>query len=186
MENRLQDTKIAILATDGFEEVELTQPMEFFKQAGADVKVISPKGGKIKAWKETDWSIEVPVDLELDQARPEDFDALHLPGGVINPDKLRLVPKAVDFVKAFFRDNKPVVSICHGPQLLIEAGAVRGRALTSWPSLKTDLRNAGAEWVDRQVVEDGNLVTSRKPADIPFFNEAAAVLFERSKVAASR
>lgn len=182
----LQGVKVAILVTDGFEQVELTEPRKALDQAGAQTRVVSPKNGKVKAWKFTEWGDELPVDVALDSARPEDFDALLLPGGVIDPDKLRMEPKAVQFVKSFFDAKKPVAAICHGPWTIVEAGAARGRKVTSWPSLKTDLKNAGAEWVDQEVVADGNLVTSRKPDDIPAFNRAINELFgqKRQKPAA--
>jgi len=182
----LQGVKVAILVTDGFEQVELTEPRKALDQAGAQTRVVSPKNGKVKAWKFTEWGDELPVDVALDSARPEDFDALLLPGGVINPDKLRMEPKAVQFVKSFFDAKKPVAAICHEPWTIVEAGAARGRKVTSWPSLKTDLKNAGAEWVDQEVVADGNLVTSRKPDDIPAFNRAINELFgqKRQKPAA--
>ena len=181
MSKKLEGVRVAIIATVGFEEVELTHPLETLRKEGATVSVVSPQGPKIKAWKDKDWSIEVPVDVELSAAKPGDFDALVVPGGVINPDKLRLVPEAVAFVKAFFAANQPVFAICHGPQMLIEAGAVKGRTLTSWPSLKTDLTNAGAEWVDKEVVTDGQLVTSRKPADLPAFLERAVSMLAEVK-----
>lgn len=182
----LQGVKVAILVTDGFEQVELTEPRKALDQAGAQTRVVSPKNGKVKAWKFTEWGDELPVDVALDSARPEDFDALLLPGGVIDPDKLRMEPKAVQFVKSFFDAKKPVAAICHGPWTIVEAGAARGRKVTSWPSLKTDLKNAGAEWVDQEVVADGNLVASRKPDDIPAFNRAINELFgqKRQKPAA--
>ena len=165
----LQGKKVAILATDGFEQVELFSPLQGLREAGADVKIVSPKEKQIKGWNFTDWGQTVKVDLPLDKARPEDFDALVLPGGVINPDYLRQDPAAVQFVKAFFQTGKPVAAICHGPQLLIEAGVVRGRKLTSFTSIKTDLKNAGALWVEREVVVDSGLVTSRSPDDLPVF-----------------
>jgi protease I len=168
----LKGKKVAILVTDGFEQVELLQPREALDKAGAETKVVSLKEGPVKGWDMTKWGKEVPADLTLDNARPDDFDALLLPGGVINPDKLRMEPKAVAFVKSFFDARKPVAAICHGPWMVIEAGAARGRKIASWPSLKTDVRNAGAEWVDREAVTDGNLVTARKPDDIPAFNRA--------------
>ena len=182
----LQGMKVAILVTDGFEQVELTEPRKALDQAGAQTRVVSPKNGKVKGWKFTEWGDELPVDVALDSARPEDFDALLLPGGVINPDKLRMEPKAVQFVKSFFDAKKPVAAICHGPWTIVEAGAARGRKVTSWPSLRTDSKNAGAEWVDQEVVADGNLVTSRKPDDIPAFNRAINELFgqKRQKPAA--
>lgn len=162
--------KIAILVTDGFEQVELTEPRKALDEAGADTSIVSPKDGQVRGWKFTEWGDNLPVDVPLDQASPDQFDALLLPGGVINPDALRMDQKAVAFAKAFFDAGKPVASICHGPWTVIEAGAARGRRLTSWPSLKTDLENAGAEWVDEEVVVDQGLVTSRKPDDIPAFN----------------
>jgi protease I len=173
----LQGKRIAILATDGFEQAELLEPRKALDEVGAETKVVSLKSGKIKGWKFTDWGQEVPVDVTLDSVRGEDFDALLLPGGVINPDKLRMDPKAVAFVKSFFDANKPVAAICHGPWTLIEAGVVKGRKIASWPSIKTDLRNAGAEWIDKEAVTDGNLVTARKPDDIPAFNRAMIELF---------
>ena len=177
----LQGIKVAILATDGFEQAELLKPREALKDAGAETKVVSPKPDRIKGWDFTDWGDEVSVDLPLDKARVEDFDALLLPGGVINPDKLRMEPKAVAFVKAFFDTGKPVAAICHGPWSVIEAGAARGRRIASWPSLKTDIRNAGAEWVDQEAVVDGNLVSARKPDDIPAFNRAMIELFSQAR-----
>jgi protease I len=151
-EQTLKGLKVAILATDGFEQVELTEPRKALDQAGAETRVVSPKAGRIRGWKFTDWGDEVRVDTPLDQAKPEDFDALLLPGGVMNPDSLRMQPKAVAFAKAFFDAGKPVAAICHGPWTVIEAGAARGRQMTSWPSIKADLRNAGADWVDKEVV----------------------------------
>jgi protease I len=173
----LKGIRVAILATDGFEHVELIEPRKALNEAGADTKVVSPKSGRIRSWKFTDWGEETPVDVALDRARPNDFDALLLPGGVINPDKLRVIPEAVSFAKSFFEAQKPVAAICHGPWTIIEAGAARGRKIASWPSLKTDLRNAGAEWMDREVVVDRNLVSSRKPDDIPAFNKEMIKVF---------
>ncbi len=173
--------KVAILVTDGFEEVELVEPRKALDQAGAETSIVSPKGERVRGWNFTDWGDELPVDVALDRARSEDFDALLLPGGVINPDALRTQPEAVQFVKAFFDAGKPVASICHGPWTIIEAGAARGRRLTSWPSLKTDLKNAGAEWVDQEVVVDQGLVTSRKPDDIPAFNLEVLKLFASAR-----
>jgi protease I len=169
MAQQLSGKKIAILATDGFEQSELTQPQRALKDAGATVHVVSPKTGAIRGWSKTDWGDEVPVDVELGEARPEDYDGLVLPGGQINPDKLRLEPAAVQFVRAFFEAGKPVGAICHGPWLLVEADVARGRTLTSYASIKTDLRNAGANWVDREVVVDQGLVTSRNPGDLEAF-----------------
>jgi protease I len=174
---KLTDKKVAILVTDGFEQVELLEPRKALNEAGAETKVVSLKDGRVKGWKFTDWGEEVDVDVTINNARVEDFDALLLPGGVINPDKLRIEPKAVAFVKSFFDAGKPVAAICHGPWTIIEAGVAKGRKIASWPSLKTDLRNAGAEWVDSEAVTDGNLVTARKPDDIPAFNRAMIELF---------
>lgn len=169
-ENNLKGKKVAILATDGFEQDELLSPLEALRKAQAEVKIVSPGKEKIKGWKYTDWGETVKVDVGLDDARPEDFDGLMLPGGVINPDHLRRDAAAVQFVKAFFQTGKPVAAICHGPQMLIEADVVRGRKLTSFASIKTDLKNAGAQWVDEEVVVDSGLVTSRSPDDLPAFN----------------
>ena len=177
----LNDLKVAILVTDGFEQIEMTEPRKALDEAGAETRLVSPKDGRVKAWNFTDWGGTFPVDMPLDSARSEDFDALLLPGGVINPDMLRVLPEAVAFVKAFFDARKPVASICHGPWTIIEAGAARGRRLTSWPSLMTDLKNAGAEWVDEEVVVDQGLVTSRKPDDIPAFNPEVIKLFARAR-----
>ena len=169
-EHNLTGKKVAILATDGFEQDELFSPLKALKEAHADVKVISPTADKIKGWNHTDWGKTIPVDLPLNKARPENFDALVLPGGVINPDHLRREPAAVKFVKTFFESGKPIAAICHGPQMLIEADVVRGHKLTSFASIKTDLKNAGAEWVDQEVVVDQGLVTSRSPDNLPAFN----------------
>ena len=171
MTHELTGKKIAILATDGFEQVELTEPKTALEQVGAEIEVVSPKKGEIKGWKLTDWGEKVRVDKALDQANPGDYDALVLPGGVINPDHLRMDPKAVSFVKEFAESGKPVAAICHGPWMLVEAGVVERKTMTSWPSVKTDLQNAGANWVDQPVVEDGNIITSRKPDDIPAFSK---------------
>jgi protease I len=176
----LKGKKVAILVTDGFEQSELIEPRKALDAAGAQTSVVSPKADKVRGWKHTDWGDEVKVDVQLDQAKPENFDALLLPGGVMNPDALRMQPPAVEFARAFFDAGKPVASICHGPWMVIEAGAAEGRRIASWPSLKTDLRNAGAEWVDQDVCVDGNLVSSRKPEDIPAFNREMCALFARS------
>ena len=168
--NELNGKKVAILVENGFEEEELTQPREALDEAGAETKIISPAGREVKGWRHTEWGETFSVDISLDRANPDDFDALLLPGGVMNPDKLRINPKAVEFVKHFIDSGKPVAAICHGPWTLIEAGGVKGRTLTSWPSLQTDIRNAGGNWVDEEVVVDNGLVTSRKPDDIPAFN----------------
>ena len=177
MSRQLSGIRVAILATDGFEQSELMEPRTALDQAGADTKLISIKDGEIKGWDHKDWGQSVPVDDTLDSAKAEDFDALLLPGGVMNPDSLRMNPKAVAFVKAFFEAKKPVAAICHGPWMIVEAGAAKGRTLTSWPSLKTDIQNAGGSWVDRETAVDGNLVTSRNPKDIPAFNREILKLF---------
>ena len=162
--------RVAILATDGVEQVELTEPRKALDQAGARTVLVSPKNGKIKAWQHDRWGDELQVDVLLDSANADDFDALMLPGGVMNPDHLRQNERAVQFVRRFFEFGKPVAAICHAPWMLVEAGVVRGRTLTSWPSLRTDIENAGGDWVDREVVTDEGMVTSRKPDDIPAFN----------------
>ena len=170
MSTDLHGKNVAILATDGFEQVELTDPKKNLEDAGAKVDVVSIKAGEIKGWDKTDWGKSVKVDKTLETAKPADYDILVLPGGQINPDKLRIDEKAVAFVKEFAQSGKVVAAICHGPWTLIEAGVVKGKTMTSWPSVKTDLKNAGATWVDKEVVEDGNLITSRKPEDIPAFS----------------
>lgn len=175
----LDGLQVAILVTDGVEQVEMTEPRKALDAAGARTRLVSPKEGQVKAWNFTEWGDSFPVDMQLDQAWPEDFNALLLPGGVINPDTLRTLSAAVAFVKGFFDAGKPVASICHGPWTVIEAGGARGRRLTSWPSLRTDLQNAGAQWVDEEAVVDHGLVTSRNPDDIPAFNKAVIALFER-------
>jgi protease I len=174
--------RVAILVENGFEQVELVEPRKALDQAGFDTRIVSPRSKSVRGWKFTDWGDDLPVDVPLDQARPDEFDALLLPGGVLNPDALRMQPKAVAFVKAFFEAGKPVAAICHGPWTIIETGAARGRRIASWPSLKTDLRNAGAEWMDQEVVVDGNLVSSRKPDDIPAFNREMISLFSQQPV----
>jgi protease I len=170
MANELNGKRIAILVENGFEQVELTEPKKAVEQAGAATDIISPQSGQVKGWNHTDWGDKFDVDVPLDSANPRVYDALILPGGVMNPDKLRMNGTAVQFIRAFFEDGKPVASICHGPWTLIEAGVVEGRTLTSYPSLKTDLQNAGAHWVDNEVVVDQGLVTSRNPDDLPAFN----------------
>ncbi|MBS1687354.1 MAG: type 1 glutamine amidotransferase [Bacteroidetes bacterium] len=167
----LNDVRVAILTEEGFEQVELTSPKEALEKAGAKTDVISPKSGKIKAWDTKGWGIEINVDKELKDAKVDDYDALVLPGGVLNPDKLRTNKDAVAFVKEFLQSGKPVAAICHGPQTLIETGLLDGRRMTSYPSLKTDLKNAGANWVDQEMVHEGNLISSRKPDDLPAFNK---------------
>lgn len=178
--NTLEGIRVAILATDGFEQSELTEPRKALDAAGAVTKLVSPKSGKLRGWNHKEWGEEVQVDQPLDAADPQNYDALVLPGGVMNPDALRMQPKAVAFVKSFFDAGKPVGAICHGPWTVIESGAAKGHRMTSWPSLKTDIRNAGADWVDQEVVVDANLVTSRKPDDIPAFNREIIKLFSRS------
>lgn len=170
MASNLQGKRIAILATDGFEQSELTEPKKALEEAGAETVVVSPKSGQIKGWDKKEWGQSVKVDRKLEEALPSDFDALVLPGGVMNPDHLRMDTKAVSFVREFCRSGKPVAAICHGPWMLVEADVVEGKTLTSWPSLQTDIRNAGGDWVDQQVVTDGQFITSRKPDDIPAFN----------------
>jgi len=172
MASKLNGKKIAILATDGFEQVELTEPRKALDDAGATTVVISPKSGEIKGWKLKEWGDTVKVDKPLADANPNDNDGLVLPGGVMNPDHLRMEPEAVNFVRQFVATEKTVAAICHGPWILIEADVVRGRKVTSWPSIKTDLKNAGASWMDQEVVTDGQFIFSRKPDDIPAFSKA--------------
>ncbi len=162
--------RVAILATDGFEQAELEEPMQALRKAGAEVSVVAPRAGKIQGMKHADKGDRFEVDLVLEQADPASFDALLLPGGLMNPDELRATPAAVAFTRAFADAGKPIAAICHGPWVLIEAGIVSGRRLTSWPAIQTDIRNAGGEWVDEEVVVDQGLVTSRTPDDIPAFN----------------
>jgi len=170
---KLTGKKVAILTENGFEEVELTSPKKALEEAGAEVKIVSPQKGKVKAWDHDHWSIELPVDVQLDKAQVEDYDALVLPGGVLNPDQLRQNKKAVEFAQQFLETGKPVAAICHGPQLLIETGLIDGRTMTSYPSLRTDLENAGVIWEDKEVVTDNGLVTSRTPKDLDAFNRKA-------------
>jgi protease I len=177
MSNQLNGKRIAILATDGVEQVEMTEPRKALEAAGAKTELVSPAKGQLQAWKHFDKGDRFPVDVPLDSADANNYDGLVLPGGVANPDQLRSMPKAVEFVKSFFERDKPVAAICHAPWLLAEANVVRGRTVTSWPSLHTDLKNAGAKWVDREVVEDGGLVTSRKPDDLPAFHKKMVELF---------
>lgn len=167
---QLTGKKVAILVTDGFEQVELTEPRRALEQAGATTHIVAPKDGEVKGWNHSDWGDKFKVDVPLAQAQADAYDALVLPGGVMNPDKLRIDEQALQFIRGFFTARKPVAAICHGPWTLIDAGVAQGRRLTSYPSLKEDLRNAGAEWVDEEVVVDYGLVTSRKPADLPAFN----------------
>jgi protease I len=170
MARNVQGKKVAILTENGFEEVELTSPMNALEQAGATVEIISAQKGKVKAWNHDHWSIELDVDKNLSDANPEDYDMLVLPGGVLNPDKLRLNKQAVAFAQHFLEQGKPLAAICHGPQTLIETGMLNGRMMTSFPSIKTDLINAGANWQDKEVIVDNGLVTSRSPEDLEAFN----------------
>lgn len=181
MAHDLNGCKVAILVAEGFEQVELTEPKKALESAGAETSIVSPVKGKVQGWHHFDKGEYFNVDVALDQAKPQEFDALLLPGGVVNPDQLRTMPQAVQFIREFFDGGKPVAAICHGPWTLIEADAVRGRRLTSWPSLKTDLKNAGANWTDSEVVTDNGLVTSRKPDDIPAFNRKMIEEFAEAK-----
>jgi len=167
---RLTGKKVAILVEDGFEQIELTSPRQALEEAGAKTHIISPKSGKVKGWEHTQWGQEFPVDVNVEQANANEYDALLLPGGVMNPDKLRTSKPAVQFVQSFFNQGKPVAAICHGPWILVEAGVLKGRKVTSYHSIKTDVKNAGANWVDQEVVVDQGLVTSRNPDDLPAFN----------------
>jgi protease I len=185
MEKNLTGKTIAILATDGFEQVELTEPKKNLEDAGAKVTVLSLKPGEIKGWDHTDWGKSVKVDGLVKDAKPDQFDALVLPGGVMNPDVLRTDSNAVTFVRTFVESGKPVAAICHGPWTLIEADVVRGKTMTSWPSVRTDLKNAGAHWVDEPVIVDGSLITSRKPDDIPAFSQAIVEALVPQKRAAA-
>jgi len=171
MGNALKGKKIAILVADGFEQEELTGPKDALEQAGAEIEIVSPSEGEVQGWNHDEKADLFPVDMPLNLARSDDYDALLLPGGVRNPDQLRTMTRAVEFVDGFIATGKPVAAICHAPWLLIETEWVKGKTITSWPSLKTDLTNAGAHWVDRSVVVDNGLITSRKPADIPAFNK---------------
>lgn len=177
MKNPLKGYKVAMLVATGFEEVELIEPRKALEEEGAEVLIVSPEKNSVKSWNHTDWGSEFSVDVSLEDVNSKDYHALVLPGGVINPDKLRINDKAVKFVKEFFDANKPVAAICHGPWILINAEAAKGRKLTSWPSLKMDLMNAGAQWVDEKVVRDGKLVTSRKPEDLKDFNQEIIKVF---------
>lgn len=175
---KLQDLKIAVLLCDGFEEVEMTKPRKALKDAGATVHLISPKS-VVKGWEHDHWTKKYPVDVLLEDVKPGDYDALLLPGGVMNPDRLRTEKKAVQFVKTFLKKKKPIAAICHGPLTMIETGMLKGRKMTSYPAIKTDLINAGVKWKNQKVLVDGQLVTSRKPDDIPAFNKAMVNLFSK-------
>jgi protease I len=170
MAQQLRGKKVAVLVTHGFEQVELTEPKKALVNEGAEVDIVSPEPGQVRGWSHTEWGDTFKVDRVLTEVRADEYDALLLPGGVLNPDKLRIEPKAVAFVKAFVDSGKPIAAICHGPWTLIEAEGVRGRKMTSYPSLRSDLKNAGATWVDQEVAVDRGLVTSRRPDDIPAFN----------------
>jgi protease I len=174
---KLSGRKVAIVVTDGFEQVEMTEPKKALEAEGAETAIVSPKPDRVKGWKHTEWGDTFDVDVPIAEADPGDFDALVLPGGQMNPDKLRLEDDVIAFVRSFFDDGKPVAAICHGPWLLIDAGVAPGRKLTSWPSIRIDLRNAGADVVDEEVVVDRGLVTSRKPDDIPAFNRKMIEVF---------
>jgi len=184
MGKKLDGKKIAILVTDGFEQVEMTIPRDALEKAGADVKIVSPKSGKIQGMNHADKGDKFDVDIELKDVNPDEFDALLIPGGLMNPDQLRSTQEALDFTRHFFEVGKPVAAICHGPWVLIDAGVVRGRTMTSWPAIKTDVKNAGATWVNEEVVVDNGLVTSRKPDDIPAFNRKMIEEFAKGKHAA--
>lgn len=171
MPGTISGKRIAILATDGFEQTELMGPKKALEDAGAETVIVAPQAGEIKGWKDKQWADSITVDQTLDEANAEDFDALLLPGGLMNPDRLRMDEKAVAFTREFAESGKPIGAICHGPWTLIEAGAVEGRKMTSWPAIKSDLENAGAEWVDAEVICDQGLVTSRKPEDVPAFSK---------------
>lgn len=186
MPNTLKGKTVAILATDGFEQSELMKPRQALEEAGAQTQVVSPTENKIRGWEKKDWGNEVAVDVPLKAADAAKYDALLLPGGVMNPDQLRMNPDAVRFVKTFFDQGKPVAAICHGPWMLVETGAVRGRTVTSWPSLQTDIRNAGGTWVDKEVIVSNGVVTSRKPDDIPAFNREMIGLFSQGAAGARR
>jgi protease I len=171
MSRTVAGKKVAILTENGFEEIELTSPKKALEDAGAIVQIVSPQREKVMAWDRDHWSIELPVDITLDEAKPEDFDALIIPGGVINPDKMRMNKVCILFAQHFLEQGKPVAAICHGPQLLIETGMISGREMTSYFSIKTDMINAGVTWVDKEVVVDNGLVTSRSPKDLEAFNK---------------
>jgi protease I len=181
MDNKLKGKKVAILVADGFEQIELTAPREALEASGATIEIVSPADKEVQGWNHDEKADVFPVDMPLTRARSDDYDALLLPGGVRNPDQLRQLTRALEFVDGFFATGKPVAAICHAPWTLIDAGVVDGRKMTSWPSLKTDLRNAGADWVDTDVVVDKGLVSSRKPADIPAFNKKMIETFAEGR-----
>ena len=181
MANELKGKKVAILAADFFEQVELDRPREALEEAGAEVKIVSPKPGKIQGMNHAEKGDQIEVDLTLEEADASDFDALMIPGGTMNPDTLRSTETALNFVRHFFQTGKPAAAICHAPWVLADAGVVRGRTLTSWPAIQRDLKNAGANWVDKEVVVDNGLVTSRKPDDLPAFNRKMVEEFAEGK-----
>ncbi|HEX7296146.1 MAG TPA: type 1 glutamine amidotransferase domain-containing protein [Pyrinomonadaceae bacterium] len=177
MGKKLDGKKVAILVADGFEQVELTEPKKALEDAGATTQIVSPADGEVQGWNHDEKADKFPVDMPLSRARSDDYDALLLPGGVRNPDQLRTMTRAIEFIDGFFAAGKPVAAICHAPWTLIDADVLRGKTITSWPSLKTDLMNAGANWVDREVVVEQGLITSRKPDDIPAFNKKMVETF---------
>lgn len=181
MDDRLDGTKIALLVARGFEQDELSVPRTTLRDAGAETDIVSPEEGRVMAWRGKEWGWEFPVDVPMESARAEDYDALVVPGGVMSPDTLRLNDDAVRFVRHFVDAGKPIAAICHGPWILIDADGVQGRKVTSYPSLRRDLENAGAEWFDAEVVVDNNLVTSRRPADLPAFVEAVVDVLAKSR-----
>jgi protease I len=181
MANKLDGKKVAILVADFFEQVEMTKPRDALQEAGAEVTIVSPKSGQIQGMNHADKGDKFDVDLTLDDAKAEDYDALVIPGGTMNPDTLRSTDAALEFTRHFFQAQKPVAAICHGPWVLVDAGVARGRTMTSWPAIQTDLKNAGATWVDEEVVVDNGLVTSRKPDDIPAFNRKMIEEFAEGK-----
>jgi protease I len=182
---KLSGKKVAILTENGFEEIELTSPMKALQEAGAIVEIVSPQPKKVKAWNHDHWSIELPVDVQLNDADVDDYDALVIPGGVLSPDQMRTNPDCVDFAQQFLEEQKPVAAICHGPQLLIETGMLRDRNMTSYPSVRTDLENAGVHWSDVEVVTDRGLTTSRSPKDLAAFNKRIIEEIAESNYASS-
>jgi len=168
---KLSGKRVAILTENGFEEIELTSPMQALKKAGAKVDIVSPQKNMVRAWDQDHWSVELGVDVQLSEADVDDYDALLIPGGVLNPDRMRMNPACVDFAQQFLEEQKPVAAICHGPQLLIETGMLHGRNMTSFPSIRTDLENAGVHWTDVEVITDNGLTTSRSPRDLEAFNK---------------
>ena len=180
----LSNKRVAIVVTDGFEQVELTAPRRALEEAGARCEIVSPKADWVTGWNHTEWGDSLPVDVTLERADPADYDGLLLPGGVMNPDELRRLEPVQRFVRHFFAESKPVAVICHGPWTLIDCGVAEGRHMTSYHSIQSDLKNAGARWEDREVVVDRNLVTSRRPDDLPAFNREMVRLLARSGVIA--